>query len=75
MARDSGKAIIQRGLMMEKFRVLVWCESGQDYDRCFGGSAEIIGAAFQSREDAAKAGAEYCAGLPYRYRIEQDDPY
>jgi len=60
---------------MEKFRVLVWCESGQDYDSCFGGSTEVIGAAFQSREDAEKAGEEYCAGLPYRYRIEQDDPY
>jgi hypothetical protein len=57
--------------MMEKFRVLVWRESGQDdEDR----SAEVIGAAFQSWEDAAKAGAEYCGGLPYRYRIEQDDP-
>ncbi|MGA6942878.1 MAG: hypothetical protein WBZ27_12840 [Pseudolabrys sp.] len=61
---------------MEKFRVLVWCDSCRnDEDGCFGGSAEVIGSAFESWEDAAKAGAEYCVELPYRYRIEQDDPY
>jgi len=60
---------------MEKFRVLVWCDSCRgDEEGCFGGSAEVIGDAFQSWEDAANAGAEYCGGLPYRYRIEQDDP-
>ena len=60
---------------MEKFKVVVWCDSCRgDDEGCFGGSAEVIGEAFQSWEDAAKAGAEYCAELPYRYRIEQDDP-
>ena len=61
---------------MEKFRVVVWCDSCRnDEDGCFSGSAEVIGSAFESCEDAAKAGAEYCVELPYRYRIEQDDPY
>ena len=61
---------------MEKFRVVVWCNSCRnDEDGCFSGSAEVIGSAFKSWEDAAKAGAEYCVELPYRYRIEQDDPY
>ena len=41
---------------------------------CFGGSEEVIGEAFESWEAAAKAGAQYCGELPYRYRIEQDDP-
>ena len=50
---------------MEKFRVVVWCDSCRnDEDGCFGGSAEVIGSAFESWEDAAKAGAEYCAELP-----------
>ena len=32
---------------MEKFRVLVWCNSCRnDEDGCFGGSAEVIGSAF-----------------------------
>ncbi|MGB8605760.1 hypothetical protein [Bradyrhizobium sp.] len=60
---------------MEKFKVVVWCESCQDDEEgCFGGSAEVIGEAFESWEAAAKAGAQYCGELPYRYRIEQDDP-
>ena len=60
---------------MEKYRVLVWCESCRgDDEGCFGGTAEIIGDSFQSWDDAAKAGAQYCGDLPYRYRIEQDDP-
>ena len=61
---------------MEKFKVVVWCDScrGDDEEGCFGGSAEVIGEAFESWETAAKAGAQYCGELPYRYRIEQDDP-
>jgi hypothetical protein len=53
---------------MEKFRVLVWRGSCRDEEE------EVIGDAFQSWEDAANAGAEYCGQLPYRYRVEQDDP-
>jgi hypothetical protein len=61
---------------MDKFRVIVWCESCRDDEEgCFGGSAEVIGSAFESWEDAERAGAHYCSDLPYRYRIEQDDPY
>jgi hypothetical protein len=53
-----------------------WCDScrGDVEEGCFGGSAEVIGEAFESWEAAAKAGAQYCGELPYRYRIEQDDP-
>ncbi len=52
---------------MDKFRVVVWCESCRgDDDGCFGGSAEVIGAAFESWDDAEKAGAHYCSDLPYR---------
>ena len=58
---------------MEKFKVVVWCESCQEM-RGLLGSAEVIGEAFESWEAAAKAGAQYCGELPYRYRIEQDDP-
>jgi hypothetical protein len=58
---------------MEKFRVLVY-SCRQDEEGCFADSAEVIGSAFESWEDAAKAGAEYCAEPPYWYRIEQDDP-
>ena len=33
---------------MEKFKVVVWCESCQDDEEgCFGGSAEVIGEAFE----------------------------
>jgi hypothetical protein len=59
---------------MEKYKVVVWCESCQgDDDGCFDGSADVIGSAFPSWEDAARAATEYCADLPYRYRIEEDD--
>jgi hypothetical protein len=67
---------LSRGYVMDKFRVIVWCESCRgDDEGCFGGSAEVIGAAFPSWDDAQRAGAHYCSDLPYRYRIEQDDPY
>lgn len=60
---------------MDKFRVIVWCKSCRgDDEGCFGGSDEVIGAAFKSWEDAEKAGAHYCSDLPYRYRVEQEDP-
>ena len=60
---------------MEKFKVVVWCDScrGDVEEGCFGGSEEVIGEAFESWEAAAKAGAQSCGELPYRYRIEQDD--
>lgn len=59
---------------MDKFRVVVWCESCRgDDEGCFGGATEVIGAAFESREEAEKAGAHYCSDLPYRYRVEQED--
>ena len=33
---------------MEKFRVVVWCNSCRDdEDGCFGGSADVIGSAFE----------------------------
>jgi hypothetical protein len=60
---------------MSKYRLVVWCASCRNDDGgCFGGGSEIIGAAFESWEDAAKAGEQYCDGLPYLYCIEQDDP-
>ncbi len=59
---------------MDKFRVVVWCESCRgDDEGCFGGSSEVIGTAFESLEAAEKAGAHYCSDLPYRYRIEQTE--
>jgi hypothetical protein len=67
---------IFEGSAMEKFRVVVWCESCRgDDEGCFGGSAEVIGAAFPSWEDAQKAGAHYCSDLPYQYRVEQGELY
>lgn len=60
---------------MEKYKVVVWCESCRgDDEGCFGGSAEVIGSAFPSWEEAAQAATQYCADLPYRYQIEEDDP-
>jgi hypothetical protein len=59
---------------MEKFRVLVWCESCRDDDEgCFGGESEVIGSDFSNRDDAERAGMEYCASLPYRYRVEETE--
>ncbi|MBS0269664.1 MAG: hypothetical protein JSS54_11875 [Proteobacteria bacterium] len=56
--------------MMEKFRVVVWCESCRgDDEGCFGGGNEVIQGAFESFEAAEQAGQHYCAGLPYQYRI------
>lgn len=57
---------------MDKYRVIVWRESCQADDEC---DMEVIGEGFRSWEDAARAGLQYCGELPYRYRIEQDDPY
>ena len=54
-------------------RGLVRLMSRDVEEGCFGGSEEVIGEAFESWEAAAKAGAQYCSELPYRYRIEQDD--
>ncbi|WP_024275415.1 hypothetical protein [Hyphomicrobium sp. 802] len=59
---------------MDKYRVVVWCESCRgDDEGCFGGSSEVIGAQFETWEEAEKAGAHYCFDLPYRYRVEQAD--
>lgn len=56
--------------MMEKFRVVVWCESCRgDDEGCFGGGNEVIDGAFESQEDAERAGVHYCSDLPYQYRI------
>ena len=60
---------------MEKFRVLVWCESCREDDEgCFGGGVEVIARDLSNRDDAERAGAEYCASLPYHYRVEEDEP-
>ena len=57
---------------MDKFQVVVWCESCRgDDEGCFGGASEVIGEAFETREQAEKAGAHYCFDLPYHYRVEQ----
>lgn len=59
---------------MDRFRVVVWCEACRgDDEGCFGGAAEVIGAAFESREEAEKAGAHFCSDMPYRYRVEPVD--
>jgi hypothetical protein len=59
---------------MEKYKVVVWCDSCRGDDEGFDGSAEVIGSEFRSWEEAANAANEYCADLPYRYQIEADDP-
>ena len=44
---------------MDKFQVVVWCEScAGDDEGCFGGASEVIGEAFETREQAEKAGAQ-----------------
>jgi hypothetical protein len=59
---------------MDRFRVVVWCEACRgDDEGCFGGVAQVIGAAYESHEAAEKAGAHYCSDLPYRYRVELAD--
>ena len=61
---------ISRGDVMENFRVVVWCQSCRgDDEGCFGGGNGLIDGAFESWEDADKAGVHYCAQLPYQYRI------
>ncbi|HET6390248.1 MAG TPA: hypothetical protein VFG26_12905 [Hyphomicrobium sp.] len=55
---------------MEKFRVVVWCESCRgDDEGCFGGCDEVIDGAFESVEDAERAGVHYCSNMPYQYRV------
>lgn len=62
------------GDVMGPFRVVVWCKACQDDEEgCFGGGTEAIGK-FETREEAEKAGTEYCRGFPYAYRIERDMP-
>lgn len=57
---------------MEKFRVIVWCDACRgDEEGCFGGGYELIGSSYETREDAERAGTEYCGALPYSYRVEQ----
>lgn len=66
---------VSRGCMMEKFRVVVWCESCRgDDEGCFGGGNEVIQGAFESFEAAEQAGLHYCADLPYQYRIVHAGP-
>jgi hypothetical protein len=61
---------------MRKYKVVVWCDQCRnDAEGCFGGVTETIGSAFESWDDAEKAGAEYCGQLPYGYRVEEDDEY
>lgn len=61
---------ILRGDIMERFRVVVWCQScNGDEEGCFGGGTGLLDGAFESWEDADKAGVRYCAKLPYQYRI------
>jgi len=56
---------------MDKFRVVVWCEACRgDDEGCFGGKAQVIGAEFENRDEAERAGAHYCTDLPYQYRVE-----
>jgi len=56
---------------MGTFQVVVWCEACQgDEEGCFGGANQVLPAVFGSCEDAERAGAHYCAALPYRYRVE-----
>ncbi len=62
---------LSEGKVMGKFQVVVWCEACQgDEEGCFGGAVQVLPGVFGSREDAEKAGAHYCADLPYRYRVE-----
>lgn len=57
---------------MEKFRVIVWCNSCRDdEDGCFAGGYELIGSNFTTRRDAERAGAEYCGDHQYGFRVEQ----
>ncbi len=61
---------------MQKFKVVVWCDHCRnDAVGCFSGGTEVIGSAFESREDAQRAATEYCGHLPYGYRVEEDDEY
>jgi hypothetical protein len=60
--------------VMDNFRVVVWCEACRgDDEGCFGGLSGVLEGHFESREEADRAGAHYCAALPYRYRVEQID--
>jgi hypothetical protein len=61
---------------MGRFQVVVWCEACRgDDEGCFGGTSEVIGEAFDTREDADRAGAHYCTDLPYQYRVQQADQH